>query len=174
MADYPFLDELRQRFENGLDIKDKLEGKANNTITVAGLMSAIFMAFGGQILDNVQSSNPYFLPAMTILLAELFSTLAAVVFSIMAYRAGGYDFPLSRSEFLSDDADGTYNKQKIMDYQTIDNAKYYELCKKYLRCIKRNEKENAKKVEKIDLAQYALIVAIVLIPIFAAIVILSK
>jgi hypothetical protein len=111
---------------------------------------------------------------MAILLAELFSTLAAVVFSIMAYRAGGYHFPLTRSEFLSDDADGIYNKQKIMDYRTIDNGKYYELCKKYLRCIKHNEKENAKKVEKIDLAQYALIVAIVLIPIFAAIVILSK
>lgn len=173
MDDYvTFLGELRARFDKELDIKDKLEGKATSTITVAGIMAAIFMAFGSAVLDNVDTSSQYFMPAMGIWLAELVATLVTVVFGIVGYRAGTYDFPLVRSEFVDDNEN--YDKDRIMSYKKIDDAKYYEMSQKYLKCIMENGKMNDKKVTRIDLAQYALIAAIVLIPIFAALVILSQ
>jgi hypothetical protein len=172
MINYFLLEELRSRFDNELDIKDKLEGKATNTITVAGIMAAIFMGFGSTILDNVDITSGYFIPAITLLMLELIATLATVIFAIKAYRLGTYQFPLVRSEFLSDNK--VYDKNKIMQFKQLDDDTYYETAKKYLMCIKYNQKENDRKAAWVDRAQFTLIGAIGLIPIFAGIVVLSQ
>jgi hypothetical protein len=167
-----FLNELRKQFDYEIDIKDKLEAKATNTITVAGIMAAIFMGFGSQISDYVPNNSPYFSPALGVFLIELIVTMATVIISILAYKVGEYQFPLEREDFLSDD--GKYNTSRIEQYRKMEDDDYNKLLKKYLKCIKYNAKENEKKATRIVWAQATLILAVVLIPIFAALIVFSQ
>lgn len=113
-----FLNELRNHFTYEMEIKDKLETKATNMVTVAGIMAAIFMGFGAQFLANLDNTNSNFATAAGLLVAELVITVVSVVFSILAYRVKGYDYPFVRKEFLGDD--GKFVTSKIDDYKVMD------------------------------------------------------
>lgn len=164
-----FLSELRIQFNEVLEIKDKLDSKATNMITVAGIMAAIVMGFGSQLLENLDNDSDSFQWAKGLLVGQLSLTVASVIISIIAYRVKDYEFPFVRKEFLTDER--KFIDSKIDEYLTMNQETQRELIMKYIKSIKRNEIENDRKADKIGYALYILLAAIILIPVFAAIII---
>ena len=174
MSSNLFYKELQIQFDRLMQVKERLDGKINSTITTSGIITTLFMGFGIFLIRDIVPPNFLFLiPAIIVLILEISLTAIAIKFAVEGYRLKAYYYPITSSQFQRNYAE--FDEDLIKKYLNADVDKLtFSLTKSYLKCIRDNKKANAEKVKKIDRAQDLLIVAISLIPIFAGLVISAK
>jgi hypothetical protein len=74
-----FLQELKDQYEKEFELKDALEGKANNILTISGLVATLLFGFGSFMIDKLGSSYEFLIP-VTILL--IMGIIGNVVFHL--------------------------------------------------------------------------------------------
>jgi hypothetical protein len=159
-----FVEELKKSYDKGWEVKNALENKANNMITISGTVATLLFGFGSLFLKNL-NPNYQLLPLFIVfLMAGIITSVVAILLSSLSFRLRIYEIPIGPDFF-------TNNKNLIDDYKTAPRDKFNNtMITAYLRCIKQNHTINESKVKFISTAQWLFIVSMIIIPILLGIV----
>ncbi len=165
-----FLEELRAQHQREFDVKNALDNKANNTITMASTTGTLLMGFGVFLLSKINPQYEFFGYAMLALIGGIVAIITSIGLSMLAYRLRDYRQIIIYRKFLSKDQS---SKEKF-DWNFVDNLIEEEksdkferrVVKDYLLSIRKNFKENESKANWISGSQVAFIVGVGTIPFF--------
>jgi hypothetical protein len=170
-----FLKDLEESYEGEFKYKTELDSKAISMITMSGTIATLFMGFGSVLLKDITKDRIEFLvPASVILMAEIILTSLAIGYSINAYKIKDYyQFHKTLKElFFNNDK---VDEARVDKYATTDKEFYKKRRRDaYLTGIYLNSDLNKKKVDKIICSQRVFYIALLMIPTFAAIIIVNK
>jgi len=148
------LDEVKDSYERQWTRKTILEGKANNNITVSGVVITLLFGFVAFIYppgNHVPNVNWIVL----IILFSIGLNVICLLLSVLASRIQGYDFVFS-----------TGDKTILQEYKDATQFKAIDsLIDEYHDAMVANTKQNNTKSDLSGLAQWLLLVGIGLIPI---------
>ncbi len=174
MPDEQFLSELKFQFERFIQIKERLDTKANNMIMMAGTIMVIFMGFGAYLLSNVVFIHHLIFPSISVLIfmAEIILTLFTIKYALNSYKLRIYHHPISFEIFF-------INNQINLDIvDQFKNSKQSEMnehfIEEYLKSIKSYEQQNDLQTSGINHAQICFLGSIIMVPTFAFFIILSR
>ena len=174
MPNDKFVDELKIQFDRYVELKERLDNKANNMITMAGTIAILFMGFGAFLLSDVDFKTNFGFPiiAAGALMVEVILTVITIKCALDSYKLREYEQPIVYTPFYDDNG----QKQDVVDLFT--NATEDELrehfTKEYLNCIKSYQQQNEEQTGGINTAQKTFVIAVAMIPIFAIFIILTK
>jgi len=167
-----FFQEFKDQFQKTLDIKNSLETKANNLLTISGTVGTLLFGFGTFIIEKIAAQYPYTWVVTSILIAGLGATIIALLQAVSAFRLQFYKFPMSHRPFF--DINGVLRNPLIEQYKAAGENTFYDtIIETYLRCIKENAEKNEKKARKLITSQYFFIAGVLTIPILAATILLT-
>lgn len=168
--------ELRSQLERLIALKDRLDSKANNMITMSGTIATLFMGFGVFLLSDVDIEKNLCLSifAGLILSAEVILTIFTIKYSLDSYKLRDYYHPIGYKAFYDEDNDRV-DEDVLNDFAQRNTVEIENhLAKEYVKSIKSYEQQNKKQTIGINLAQRSFLIAIILIPIFAVVLLLLK
>ena len=171
-----FLQELKIQFDRYVQLKERLDTKANNMIMMAGTIAVLFMGFGAFLLSDVEFTSNYGFPiiASGALVVEVILTMITIKCALDSYKLRTYIHPISFRTFFR----GNQKKQKddvINLFRTgTDDELEKHFITEYLNCIRSYQMQNDEQTHGINVAQRAFLGAIVMIPIFSVFILLSK
>jgi len=171
-----FLQELKTQFDRYVQLKERLDTKANNMIMMAGTIAVLFMGFGALLLSDVKFASNYGFPiiASGALVVEVILTMITIKCALDSYKLREYDHPISFQTFYR----GKQNKQKDDVIDLFRNATDDEIeehfITEYLKCIRSYEIQNDEQTNGINTSQKAFVGAVIMIPIFAVFILLTK
>lgn len=171
-----FVEELRLQFERYVQVKNRLDTKANNIIAMSGTIATLFMGFGVFLLQNVdfQTYSKISEFASFSLILEIILTVLTIVFAFTSYRLREYTHPISFEKFFKQDKKEP-DPTKVKQFQDADSDQINEWAiDNYLKSIKSYEEQNNEQTKWIDYARFTFTGAIIIIPIFAFLIILTK
>lgn len=172
MPSEEFVQELKSEFERLIHLKERLDNKANNMITMSGTVATLFMGFGIFLLTEVYIlSNLYLgIPASLVLISEIFLTFCTIHSSLDSYKLRNYYHPILSGPFFDDnksEPNGCMDEFLNADSKEIQN----HFTKEYLKSIKSYEEENRDQTFGINKSQKTFLISLVMIPIFSIFVI---
>jgi len=171
-----FLEELRLQFERYIQLKDRLDTKANNMITMSGTIATLFMGFGIFLLENIDFTENLILViiASLALMAEVILTGLTIKYSLDSYKLRSYFHPIGYGAFYQNQ-DTEINRAVIDQFKNATRDEIDDhFIEEYLKGIKSYQEQNDKQTKGINCAQKTFIWAIVMIPIFSFLVMLGK
>jgi hypothetical protein len=168
-----FIEEIKKAFAWELEIKAQLDNKANNLMAMSGTIATLFMGFGSFLIKDLSSANYYFFISFTILMTEVILTTFIIRYCIKSYGLRIYFFPLTSNIFFN--KKGDYNYETIDLFKRSGNDKFDQrLIEDYLKGLRINSEINDSKGKQIDNAQKLFYYALIMIPIFALTLIISR
>ncbi len=172
MTSNEFVQELKLEFERLINLKDRLDTKANNMIAMSGTVTTLFMGFGIFLLTEVDITANYYLglPASIILLAEVFLTFCTICFALESYKLRNYIHPLLSGLFFNENQPEPNETARLFmdsDADTIKNRFVID----YLKSIKSYEEQNHAQTFGINKAQKTFLYSLAMIPIFSVLVV---
>lgn len=170
-----FVDELRFQFERYVQVKERLDTKANNIISMSGTISTLFMGFGVFLLQNVDFKTYCTLATLAsmLLIIEVSLTVVTVFFAFRSYRQRTYTHPISYENFY--DVNSTTPNSILNQFKEADpDAINDRFADNYLECIKSYEEQNNEQNGWIDRSRKTFIASLGIIPLFSLIMILTK
>lgn len=174
MSDNGFLTELKDQFNRNIELKERLDTKANNMIGMSGTIATLFMGFGVFLISDIVFTKNVILPifASVILIAEVLLTVCTIKHALDSYKLREYVHPIIFEPF--------YNGNEIRDdvlnqFQSATDSQIKEhFAKEYLKGIKSYQEQNEQQTHGINISQKMFVLAVVMIPIFSIIIILAK
>ncbi len=174
MQNKNFLPELRNQFDRYVQLKERLDTKANNMIAMAGTIAVLFMGFGAFLLSYVEFTSNYGFPiiASGALIIEVILTMITVKCALDSYKLREYIHPISFRTFY----DGELPKSDVVEQfkDASDQEIEEHFINSYLTCIRSYQVQNDEQTSGINTAQRAFVGAVVMIPIFAVFILLTK
>jgi hypothetical protein len=154
------LDEMKESYEREWARKSILESKANNNITVSGLVVTLLFGFVAFIFPPA-NAVPNVNTIIQIILGSIVLNVTCLLLSVLAFRMLNYDYV-----FSTDDKRAVDEYKNSTDFEVINN-----LIDQYHDAIIRNTKQNDTKSKLVGIGQWLLFFGIVLIPIPVAMLI---
>jgi hypothetical protein len=169
-----FREELKAEYEKDFELKERLDNKANNIVTMAGLVAAIFAGFITFVLEDAVAPNFWLLIASIIaLLVELYFLVKTIQSSITSTKVANYQHVFLWSHFINDKDE--LNHMRINEWKQATRKQFNDtLIQDYLKCSRRNHELNEKKASDIEKAQKYFFRAIAVIPIAAFLAIVTR
>lgn len=174
LSDVEFLSELKSQLERFIQLKDRLDNKANNMIMMSGTIAVIFMGFGAFLLSNVLFTKNLIFPIITVIvfMAEVILTFFTIKYAINSYKLREYKHPLSAKTFYDDE---NLDYDIVDKFRTAENSELHtHFIDEYLIAINSYESQNKEQVKGINNAQKTFTGSIITIPIFAFFIIMAK
>ena len=167
--------ELELQLERFIQLKDRLDNKANNMIAMTGTIATLFMGFGIFLLSDVDISDNNWifvcLSAIT-LMAEVGVTILTIHFALNSYKLRDYYHPFG---FKKLEENGKFSDQKIQELNNMQNPDFNEnMLYSYYEAVKSYENQNEKQTSGINNAQFTFKIALGAIPVFTFFMILIK
>ena len=173
MPSADFLRELRLQYDRIHQIKDSLRTKANNTIMMSGTITPLLIGFGIFLLRDIEPQNFVFLIfAILALMAEIILTTIIIRYSLNAYRAREYYYPISYEPFYDNENLREDVIQLFIDSNDEEFNRLY--INEYLTGIRQNQRTLTDISNKIDVAQKYFLALVGTIPFFVLMLILAK
>lgn len=175
MVSDTFIEELRLQCERNIQVKERLDNKTNNIITISGMIATLFMGFGVFLLEHVDYMKypNIVLYASIVLMAEVVLTAITVICSVYVYNLKTYTHPINYGtiyKISNGKPDEIIEQFKNASDDEIKDAFVIN----YMESIKSYEEQNNEKTNDISVAQVTLFLSICMIPIFSYFVILPK
>ncbi len=174
MPDEQFLSELKSQFERRIQLKERLDTKANNMIMMAGTITVIFMGFGIYALSNLVFKQQLIFPFISILIfmAEIILMFFTVKFALNSYKLRNYRHPISFKVFFNNNQ---INSEIVEQFRNSGQSEMNEhFIEEYLKSIKSYEQQNNLQTKGINHAQTCFLGLIITIPVFTIFIILSR
>jgi len=167
--------ELELQLERFIQLKDRLDNKANNMIAMTGTIATLFMGFGIFLLSDVDilDNNRILvcLSAIT-LMGEVIATILTIHYALNSYKLRDYYHPFG---FEKLEKNGKFSDQKIKELNDMKNPNFNEnMLYSYYESVKSYETQNEKQVSGINNAQRTFKIALGAIPVFTFLMILIK
>jgi hypothetical protein len=155
------LDEMKDSYEREWTRKSTLESKANNNITVSGVVITLLFGFVAFIFPHT-NGVPNVNAIVQIILGSIILNVICLLLSVLAFRMLNYDYVFSATEkpILAEYKNST-------DFEVVNN-----LIDQYHDAMIKNTKQNDTKSRLIGIAQWFLFAGIVLIPVPVAMLML--
>jgi hypothetical protein len=158
-----FVEELRKSYDKGWEVKNTLETKANNIITISGTVASLLFGFGTLFLKNLDPHYQLLPEFVGLLVGGIIISIVAILFSSLSFRLRKYEVPIGPDFFAN-------NQNLIDDFKTAKTDTFNNtMITAYLRCMEQNNKQNDGKVRVISIAQWSFFVSMIVIPILLTI-----
>jgi hypothetical protein len=168
--------ELELQLERFIQLKDRLDNKANNMIAMSGTIATLFMGFGAFLLSNViiSQTNLLFVTASAItLMIEVTFTILTIRHALNSYKLRNYYHPFG-SRILYDN-NGNFDLQRAQEFINMQEPNMVEnLVYNYSEAVKSYSEQNDMQTSGINNAQKTFKIALVAIPIFTFLIVLIK
>jgi hypothetical protein len=172
-----FLDELKSQFTRTIDVKDSLDSKANNLITMAGAVATLFLGFGTFLIGQLQISDPIILGfALTFLMLEVVITIVGIWRAIGGYKLRDYYYPIVSEAFIHKEGEmkGKLNFDIINLFLNASQRELaLHLIKTYMQYLRTNELANEEKAKLIEEAHWLYLIALIMIAPFALTIVIA-
>ena len=167
--------ELELQLERFIQLKDRLDNKANNMIAMTGTIATLFTGFGIFLLSDVYiSDNNWVLMCLSAitLMVEIIATILTIHFALNSYKLRDYYHPFG---FQKLEMNGEFSDQKLRELNDMKNPNFNEnMLYNYYKSVKSYENQNEKQVIGINNAQITFKIALGAIPVFTILMILIK
>lgn len=170
-----FLEEVRLQFARKVEVKEKLDAKANNLITMAGAVTTLFLAFGAFILKELNVTNPVILGfGLLILVLEVVITIIGIWRAISAYRLRSFEYPMHENAFINENT-GELDPNKIDNFVTVSKQEFQlHMINEYLESMKTNSVHNSEKADLINQAYILYLISLIMIVPFAFTIVAAR
>lgn len=167
-----FIEELRLAYNNILDLRKHLDGKASTMIATSGTVSSLLFGFGTFTLTRITPVYPFLPYAVVTLIAAVVVTAISALISLRAFETGKYDYVMSHSRFFRG---GRLNEKVVRGYREAKPESFQKnMIDDYLQCNRINNEINNNKVRKISRAQNFLLFRILLTPLVLAMLFINQ
>ncbi len=167
--------ELELQLERFIQLKDRLDNKANNMITMTGTIATLFMGFGIFLLSDVTISekNVIFVTASAItLMMEVFFTILTIRYALNSYKLREYYHPFGYKKFMNNE---NFDLDKVKELRDMKNPDFDEnIIYNYTESLKSYATQTKLQFEGINDAQKVFKIALYAIPVFTFLMILIK
>lgn len=164
---------LKSEYDKDFELKERLDKKASNMVTMAGVVAAIFTSFSGFVLNEAEAPNAWLLGiSITALLIELALLVKTMHASIMAIKIAKYTHVLIWSKFVHNDK---LNYAEISKWKQASKTEFNrQIIEDYIDASRKNTQLNEDKAKWLTEAQKAFLYAMILIPIAAVLAIVTR
>jgi hypothetical protein len=160
------LQEIRHTYENILQERNILDGKATNLITISGIIFPFLIGIQGLIFNN--------LITISFIIITGFFIILSIICSIWVFRISYYSFILPPNPFFKVEPfrqgyiEPEYKKENLDNYlidvylSMSEDQQAYLFISSYLICNGENGKNNKNKAEKLEFSQIFLLIGVIL------------
>jgi hypothetical protein len=157
-----FLGALRFQYEKELELRNSLDSKANNMLTVCGSIITIAIAIATFLVSRIFPSI-FVIIGLIALGAGIFCAAQAMSSFIKSYSLRSYRFAMGDEVFF-DKKTGEYNKEQTMQFLNTKKEVFAgHMAKEYLESIRQNKTRNQEKGDMIKNGQKSLRLSILVI-----------
>jgi hypothetical protein len=173
-ASVEFLEEIKLQFAREIDVKERLDNKASNLITMAAAVTTLFMGFGAFLLKELEISNIVILGSgLTFLILEVIITIAGIWRAITAYGLKRYKYPIVVEPFRN--LKGELDDEEIRPFRTATKEEFQlHMINEYLDSMNTNFELNKKKAGLIKQAHILYLIALIMIVPFAFTIVIAR
>ncbi|AIF83284.1 hypothetical protein NTE_01212 [Candidatus Nitrososphaera evergladensis SR1] len=166
-----FREDLKAEYEKDFEIKERIDNKASNMITMAGVIAAIFTGFGAFVLKDA-ALNWILGASIVAMFLELLFLIKTILSASNAYKIAEYKHVLMYSQFIQDDK---FNNVEIRTWKDAERESYNSrMIKDYLDASYKNTGLNEEKIDYLKESQRAFLYAVIMIPIAAVLSVLAN
>jgi hypothetical protein len=159
-----FVEELRNSYQKGWEVKSTLETKANNIITISGTVATLLFGFGSLFLGSLNPDYQLLSVFIAFLLIGIIASVIAIIFGGLSFRIRTYEVPIGLDFFAK-------RPELIDEFKKATSDTFYNtIITAYLRCMKQNNDENESKVKHISIAQWLFFTSMIVTPILLGVV----
>jgi hypothetical protein len=154
-----FITEIRTQFERDLSVKDTLDRKSVNMITLSSSVSTALIAIITFALTEKLIINNY---SSSVIVSIAFAIgISAIGLFIWSYRLRDYQYPLGHEIFFEN---GIYKKQIVKKWRTSTKEEFNDrIVEEYLSSIKTNAKSNKSKAIVLEYGQWLFLCSITMV-----------
>jgi hypothetical protein len=157
-----FIAEIKTQFERELSVKDTLDRKSANMITMSSSISAAIIAIATFALAYKLTINNDF-AVITISIA-LTIGMSAIGLFIWSYHLRNYQYPLGHEIFFKDKGNGKYRKDIVNNWQSSSTKTFNDrIVEEYLSSIKTNANSNKSKARALEFGQWVFLCSIAMV-----------
>lgn len=169
-----FLEDLKLQLNRFIDLKDRLDNKANNRISMSGIVATLFMGFGIFLLSEVTIQNNILFGMISIgaLVTEVILTTITIKFSLDSYTLRNYYHPITFNPFFTNDNELDNETIETFEQSSVENY-YHLMIEEHLRAIQSYQVQNRQQTIGINHAQLTFLWSVLMIPVFATSVLLT-
>ncbi len=160
-----FVEELRRTYDNGWDVKNTPESKANNIMTIYDTVAALLFGFGALFLRNLYPDYAFLSGFVGLLIAGIIASVAAIVLCSLSFRLQKYTVAIGPGFFV--DKGNLVGNFKNSSRDTFNDT----MIAAYLQAMEKNDKQNQSKVKYLKIAHWLFVASMIVIPILLAIVV---
>lgn len=166
-----FLSELKIQFDRLIDVKEKLDNKANNLMAMSGTISTILMGVGVFIMNTKYNASELFYVMLILFCIGISLLIGSIVVNIFAYRLRTQDYPIGSKNFF---CCGKQNNTVVKEYTTAHKIDFQEMIvTMYLDCIQDAEKKIDHKGYLVKRAQILFLIGLLTLPVILLITIVG-
>ncbi len=179
-----FVEDLRKSYDQMFEIKDALETKANNIMTISGAVATLTFGFGSLFLKNLHPNYEFLPMFLGFLFAGIITSIIAIGFCTQSFRLSFYivrfvrpiDSKNTKKRSVFDDEFNPltvgYKNELIEGIKGQSKEQFiYQMAEDYILAINENNKQNLSKTRSISRAQFWFLISMVIIAILLGIVI---
>jgi hypothetical protein len=149
-----FLNELKSQFDRDIDIRNSLESKSTQLITMSSTIVTILVSIGAFLISKI-SANPdlqntyplvypsIFLVSLGILVSGIVLATICIYFLTKSAAIRKYKYPMGHENFFENDNYDEKEADKFRKYPTEVFNKH--MVKEYLQSIKTNSESISEK-----------------------------
>lgn len=170
-----FYQEMKEHYNNQFEIKNTLESKANNMVTISGTVATLLFGFGTFLLDKlVALKYPLIAPIRAVLAIGIIANIISIVLSLRSSRTQTWSLTVNYGDFFHDDGKGDFDQSAVDEYAYMTDEEYQtEMTELYFDCIRDNVATNNKKGSYIEYSQALFLGGILTVPLVILIVFLK-
>ena len=149
-----FLPELKHTFAEDLVLKNALDSKVINMITVAGTISALLIAIASFLVTNFNTdiNGQYYSYGIVTVLIAIVVAVLSIGFFVKSYTIRNYRYPVGHDIFF--EKNGKIKEEKVDKYLYYQKNKFDRLLvKEYLESIKQSAESNLNKAQYLKIGQ---------------------
>ena len=95
-----FLEELKYHYQKILEIKDTLEVKTNNLLTISGTAGTLLFGFGAFFIQKISMHYPYLIHITSLLICRISFIVISIMLCSWAFHIKNYRYAMDHRGFF--------------------------------------------------------------------------
>jgi hypothetical protein len=161
--------ELQREYDKTFELKDSLDGKANNMITISSAVATLLFGFGTFLVDRLASISQNITIIIGLLAAGIILNIASMMLCIWVSKISLYTYAIGQKVFSSNNTN-EFNTDELDNWKSLECDEFQDaMIESYLNAIRKNDIKNFNKAHKVKVSQFLFIFGIFTIPSLAII-----
>jgi len=168
-----FVEALKAEYNAQFELKNSLEAKSGQLITVCGIVIPLLFGFSSLLVDKSFNKQVLLFSLEVVLVIIITLEAASIFLSVWALRIQIYRHAFLPNAFFTEDKKGRLIdlvEKEVNEFGKKDSEEIYDiLIKEFLLSNKENLYQNDIKATKIQIAQYLFLIGLAMVPILVGI-----